>query len=91
MRLQTARTRLYTSVHVSVLFSDTERKSAGRKLYNWLCGFDNRPRPKLTPEEKEAIKRKMTSLEESPYAARLTTILAVTTAIVTTFLLGFFY
>lgn len=67
-----------------------KKKSAARKLYNWMCGIDDRPKPKLTPEEKEAIKRKMTSLDETPYEARVTNIIAITIALITTFLLGFF-
>ncbi|KAL8598723.1 hypothetical protein ACOMHN_033287 [Nucella lapillus] len=66
------------------------KKTMGRRVYNWLCGIDDRPKPKLTPEQKEAVKRKMTSLKEDPASARLTAFLAVGTAIITTFLLGFF-
>ncbi|KAK7496560.1 hypothetical protein BaRGS_00012212 [Batillaria attramentaria] len=69
----------------------SHKKSVGRVLYNWLCGIDEKPKPKLTPEEKEIIKRKMTSLKESPFASRLTTIAAIIIATMTTFLLGFFH
>jgi sodium/glucose cotransporter 1 len=62
----------------------------GRKVYNWLCGIDDRPKPKLTPEEKELIKKKMTSLKENPMARKVTAAVALVTAIITTFLLGFF-
>lgn len=71
--------------------TEKQKVTMRRKVYNWLCGVDDKPKPKLTPEEKEAIKRKMTSLHEDPYAQRLTTIAAICTATVTIFLLGFFY
>ncbi|XP_076467786.1 sodium/glucose cotransporter 4-like [Babylonia areolata] len=67
-----------------------KRRTVARRVYYWLCGIDDTPRPRHTQEEKEAIKRKMTSLEENPYAARLTAAVAIGTAAVTTFMLGFF-
>ncbi|KAK7496562.1 hypothetical protein BaRGS_00012214 [Batillaria attramentaria] len=70
---------------------EIRKKTIGRKLYNWACGIDDKPKPKLTPEQKAAIKRKMTSLHEHPAASRLTTAGAITIACITTFLLGFFY
>lgn len=68
-----------------------DKKTCGRKLYNWACGISDTKKPKLTPEQKAAIKRKMTSLHEMPLARRLTTIGAIAVASATTFLLGFFY
>ncbi|XP_041357408.1 sodium/glucose cotransporter 4-like [Gigantopelta aegis] len=68
-----------------------KKLSPGRKVYNWLCGVDNKPKPKITPEEKELIRKKMTSLAETPKARRYANICAVIAVTVTTFLLGFFH
>ncbi|CAL1539773.1 unnamed protein product [Lymnaea stagnalis] len=66
-------------------------KRFGRLVYNWMCGIDDRPRPKLTTEDKVAIKKKMKDIEEEPRAKMICAIAAVTVAGTTTFLLGFFY
>ncbi|XP_071088199.1 sodium/glucose cotransporter 4-like [Haliotis cracherodii] len=68
-----------------------KNKSVGRKLYNWLCGIDDKPKPKITKEERDLIKKKMTSISEHPRARRVANIAAIVSAVVTAFLLGFFY
>ncbi|KAH9507883.1 Sodium/glucose cotransporter 4 [Bulinus truncatus] len=61
-----------------------------RLAYGWCCGVDDKPRPKITNEEKILIKRKMTDIGENPRAKFVSAVAAVIVAAVTTFLLGFF-
>ncbi|KAH9507890.1 Sodium/glucose cotransporter 4 [Bulinus truncatus] len=68
-----------------------KKRSCCRVMYNWLCGIDNKPKAKLTLEEKILIKRKMTDIGENPQAKFVSAIAAIIVATVTTFLFGFFY
>ncbi|CAL1546247.1 unnamed protein product, partial [Lymnaea stagnalis] len=68
-----------------------KKKGVGRVLYNWLCGIDDRPKPKLTMEEKLLIKKKMKDIGEDPKAQMISAVAAIVVAGITTFLLGFFY
>ncbi|XP_069475947.1 sodium/glucose cotransporter 1 [Ambystoma mexicanum] len=43
-----------------------EEPSCWRKSYNWFCGFSDKKAPKLTPEEQEAMDKKLTDTSEVP-------------------------
>lgn len=70
--------------------SISEKKSVSRLLYNWVCGVETKPKPKLTKLEKEVIKQKMKSIAEDPMSTRINTAAALIICTVCTFLLGFF-
>ncbi|ESP02204.1 hypothetical protein LOTGIDRAFT_230588 [Lottia gigantea] len=70
---------------------EKKKSGPGRKVYNWLCGISDEPKPKLTPEEKAFIKAKMTSLAENKFSKKVANIAAILVATLTAFLLGFFY
>lgn len=72
-----------------LFFVTAEKKGIGRILYNWVCGISDKPKPKITPEEKALIRKKMTSLDEDPYWSKIVNIVAIVAAVVTAFLLGF--
>uniref|UniRef100_A0A8D0LAH7 Sodium/glucose cotransporter 1 n=1 Tax=Sphenodon punctatus TaxID=8508 RepID=A0A8D0LAH7_SPHPU len=44
-----------------------ETQGCCRKAYNWFCGLEQQKGPKLTKEEEEAIKEKLTDTSENPY------------------------
>ncbi|KAL3880040.1 hypothetical protein ACJMK2_032312 [Sinanodonta woodiana] len=66
------------------------QKSIPKRMYHWLCGISDKPRPKLTEDEKVLIRKKMTSISEKPFWKSLMNVLAIIVAIGTTFMLGFF-
>ncbi|KAL5007608.1 hypothetical protein ScPMuIL_016414 [Solemya velum] len=68
----------------------TPKKTVRRKVYNWVCGISDKPHPKLTDEERKAVRDKMTSLEENPHMKRILDISAFVVAIGTVFLVAFF-
>ncbi|CAG5120820.1 unnamed protein product, partial [Candidula unifasciata] len=66
------------------------RKKKCRRIYNWMCGINENPVPKLTQEEKILIKKKMTDIREDKTTKSITTAAAIVVAAMTTFLLGYF-
>ncbi|XP_012941295.1 sodium/glucose cotransporter 4 [Aplysia californica] len=62
-----------------------------RAFYSWLCGVSFKSRPRLTPQQKALVKRKMTDIREEPGMRRVTAVAAIIISVFTTFLLGFFY
>jgi hypothetical protein len=73
-------------------FSDIKSKKIWYvKVKNWVCGIDDKPQKKLTFEEKQLIKKKMTDIRENRRAKIVTSVAAIIVAIGTTFLLAFFY
>ncbi|XP_005095447.2 sodium/glucose cotransporter 4 [Aplysia californica] len=72
---------------------DENKKQRGvaYTMYKWMCGVSDTPRPKLSPEEKLAIKRKMTDIREKPSVQTMLAVVAIILATVCTFLLGFFH
>uniref|UniRef100_A0A8D0F0F4 Sodium/glucose cotransporter 1 n=1 Tax=Strix occidentalis caurina TaxID=311401 RepID=A0A8D0F0F4_STROC len=47
---------------------DESKEESGcfRKAYNWFCGLDQQKGPKLSKEEEEALKKKLTDTSEVP-------------------------
>uniref|UniRef100_A0A8C5UGB1 Sodium/glucose cotransporter 1 n=1 Tax=Malurus cyaneus samueli TaxID=2593467 RepID=A0A8C5UGB1_9PASS len=45
---------------------DKEDPGCCRKAYNWFCGLDQQKGPKLSKEEEEALKKKLTDTSEVP-------------------------
>ncbi|XP_059158989.1 sodium/glucose cotransporter 4-like [Physella acuta] len=70
--------------------AEPKRRSLRVYFYNWICGIDDTPKPKLTVEEKLIIKKKMKDIGEDPSSRKITAFVAVFVAAITTFLLGFF-
>ena len=66
------------------------RAAAARVCKNWVCGTVEDPGKKLTDEEKQVIRQKMTSLKEHKFWRIVLNVVAVALAILTSFLLGFF-
>ncbi|XP_059158991.1 sodium/glucose cotransporter 4-like [Physella acuta] len=69
---------------------EPRRRSLKVYLYNWICGIDDTPKPKLTVEEKLIIKKKMKDIGEDLFSRKITAFVAICVAAITTFLLGFF-
>ena len=59
--------------------------------YNWICGTTETPKKTLTEAEKQEMRRKLTSLEQSPTARKFLNAGAIAVATFTVFLIGFFY
>ncbi|XP_072505467.1 sodium/glucose cotransporter 4 isoform X2 [Notamacropus eugenii] len=77
--------------------SDLKRKespdlpqSCWQKFYFWFCGFSSTPTPILSPAEKAAMERKLTSIEETPLWKRFCDINAIFLLAVNIFLWGYF-
>ncbi|NXJ14275.1 SC5A1 protein, partial [Odontophorus gujanensis] len=45
---------------------ESEEPGCLKKAYNWFCGLDQQKRPKLSKEEEEALKKKLTDTSEAP-------------------------
>uniref|UniRef100_A0A8D0HG27 Sodium/glucose cotransporter 1 n=1 Tax=Sphenodon punctatus TaxID=8508 RepID=A0A8D0HG27_SPHPU len=52
---------------ISIRGQAEETQGCCRKAYNWFCGLEQQKGPKLTKEEEEAIKEKLTDTSENPY------------------------
>ncbi|OWK60235.1 Sodium/glucose cotransporter 1 [Lonchura striata] len=50
----------------SVNEENQEEPGCCRKAYNWFCGLDQQKGPKLSKEEEEALKKKLTDTSEVP-------------------------
>ncbi|KAM4890557.1 sodium/glucose cotransporter 1 isoform 2-T2 [Sylvia borin] len=50
----------------SVNEENQEDSGCCRKAYNWFCGLDQQKGPKLSKEEEEALKKKLTDTSEVP-------------------------
>ncbi|NXX64959.1 SC5A1 protein, partial [Spizella passerina] len=50
----------------SVNEENQEDPGCCRKAYNWFCGLDQQKAPKLSKEEEEALKKKLTDTSEVP-------------------------
>lgn len=50
----------------SVNEENQEDPGCCRKTYNWFCGLDQQKGPKLSKEEEEALKKKLTDTSEVP-------------------------
>ncbi|KAM6297789.1 sodium/glucose cotransporter 1 isoform 2-T2 [Aegotheles albertisi] len=50
----------------SVHEENQEEPGCFRKIYNWFCGLDQQKAPKLSKEEEEALKKKLTDTSEVP-------------------------
>ncbi|XP_039623184.1 sodium/glucose cotransporter 4 isoform X3 [Polypterus senegalus] len=69
---------------------EVKAMSLGKKLLFWFCGLSTTARPTLTPEEKEALDKKLTSIEEVPLWRNVCNINALVLLAVNVFLWGFF-
>ncbi|XP_036612218.1 sodium/glucose cotransporter 4 [Trichosurus vulpecula] len=65
-------------------------QSCWQKFYFWFCGFSPTPTPILSPAEKAAMERKLTSIEETPLWRRVCNINAILLLAVNIFLWGYF-
>ncbi|KAM8797815.1 sodium/glucose cotransporter 1 isoform 3-T3 [Eudromia elegans] len=50
----------------SVTEENAEEPGCLKKAYNWFCGLDQQKEPKLSKEEEEAMKKKLTDTSEVP-------------------------
>ncbi len=78
---------LLQDIKLFLVFSEL---SSAKNIYNMLCGFNNKPLPKLTPEEKAAQRAKMTNITENATVSKLCDINAVIAIAVTCFIIGFY-
>ncbi|XP_074153267.1 sodium/glucose cotransporter 4 isoform X1 [Sminthopsis crassicaudata] len=65
-------------------------QSCWQKFYFWFCGLSSTPAPVLSPAEKAAMERKLTSIEETPLWRRVCDINAIFLLAVNIFLWGYF-
>lgn len=80
---------------------DTEKGRAGedtgamdnfkRYCYNWVCGTTDKPKEKQTPEQKRALRAKLTSIHQTKFLRKALNAGAIALATFTVFLIGFFY
>ncbi|XP_029473804.1 sodium/glucose cotransporter 4 isoform X5 [Rhinatrema bivittatum] len=61
-----------------------------KKSYYWFCGISRDPVKRLTKEEREALERKLTSIEEKPKWRRICDINALILLAINIFLWGYF-
>uniref|UniRef100_H3B8V3 Solute carrier family 5 member 9 n=1 Tax=Latimeria chalumnae TaxID=7897 RepID=H3B8V3_LATCH len=61
-----------------------------KKVYFWLCGLSVGPKPTLTEEQKAALEKKLTSIEEHPLWRQVCNINAIILLAVNVFLWGYF-
>ncbi|XP_074077593.1 sodium/glucose cotransporter 4 isoform X2 [Macrotis lagotis] len=61
-----------------------------KKVYFWFCGLSSAPTPILSPAEKAAMERKLTSIEETPLWRRVCDINAILLLAINIFLWGYF-
>ncbi|ELK06136.1 Sodium/glucose cotransporter 4 [Pteropus alecto] len=66
------------------------RRSWGKLLWGWFCGFSGAPEQALSPAEKAALEQKLTSIEEKPLWRRVCNINAVLLLAINVFLWGYF-
>jgi len=66
------------------------KENMKRYLYNWVCGTVERPQQKLTKQQSEFLRRKLTSLYQDPTKSKALNICAVLVAFITVFLIGFY-
>ncbi|XP_072830595.1 sodium/glucose cotransporter 4 isoform X2 [Vicugna pacos] len=66
------------------------RRSWGKLLWGWFCGLSGAPEQALSPAEKAALERKLTSIEEKPLWRSVCNINAVLLLAVNVFLWGYF-
>ncbi|XP_031805253.1 sodium/glucose cotransporter 4 [Sarcophilus harrisii] len=65
-------------------------QSCWQKFYFWFCGLSSSPTPVLSPAEKAAMERKLTSIEETPLWRNICDINAIFLLAVNIFLWGYF-
>ncbi|NXJ94554.1 SC5A1 protein, partial [Corythaixoides concolor] len=58
--------KAYEKDEESVNEENEEEPGCLRKAYNWFCGLDQKKEPKLSKEEEEALKKKLTDTREEP-------------------------
>lgn len=61
------------------------------KCRNWVCGIDEDAKQNMTAQELQALRRKMTSLEEDSKLKTILNASAIFISLVTVFLLGYFH
>uniref|UniRef100_A0A8B9JFY2 Solute carrier family 5 member 9 n=1 Tax=Astyanax mexicanus TaxID=7994 RepID=A0A8B9JFY2_ASTMX len=69
---------------------ERERPACWRRVGMWLCGLTEAPRPKLSPEEQQALEKKLTSIEEHHIWKNVCNINALFLLTVNVFLWGYF-
>nr|XP_020843363.1 sodium/glucose cotransporter 4 isoform X2 [Phascolarctos cinereus] len=70
--------------------SPAPTQSCWQKFYFWFCGLSPTPTPVLSPAEKAAMERKLTSIEETPLWRRVCNINAIFLLAINIFLWGYF-
>ena len=60
------------------------------RVYNWICGFNTEPTPKLTKEEEADTRRKQTDIKENLFWSQVCDINAVIAIAATCFVIGFY-
>uniref|UniRef100_A0A8C3EPN2 Sodium/glucose cotransporter 1 n=1 Tax=Corvus moneduloides TaxID=1196302 RepID=A0A8C3EPN2_CORMO len=69
---------------------DKEDPGCWRKAYNWFCGLDQQKGPKLSKEEEEALKKKLTDTSEVPLWRNVVNINGIILLTVAVFCHGYF-
>ncbi|XP_036435078.1 sodium/glucose cotransporter 4 isoform X2 [Colossoma macropomum] len=69
---------------------EQDRPSCWRRVGMWLCGLSEAPGPKLSSAEKQALEKKLTSIEENHIWKNVCNINAVILLTVNVFLWGYF-
>lgn len=67
-----------------------EKPGCFKKAYNWFCGLDQQKAPKLSEEEEEALKKKLTDTSEVPLWRNVVNINAIILLTVAVFCHAFF-
>uniref|UniRef100_A0A8C3H333 Sodium/glucose cotransporter 1 n=1 Tax=Corvus moneduloides TaxID=1196302 RepID=A0A8C3H333_CORMO len=74
----------------SVNEENQEDPGCWRKAYNWFCGLDQQKGPKLSKEEEEALKKKLTDTSEVPLWRNVVNINGIILLTVAVFCHGYF-
>lgn len=67
-----------------------EDVSCWKRSAMWVCGLSSKDGPKLSAEEKEALERKLTDIEEEPLWRNVCNINAIIVLTVNVFMWGYF-
>ncbi|XP_063056320.1 sodium/glucose cotransporter 4 [Engraulis encrasicolus] len=82
------------SQHTSECPSEAQEQRSSSSLWKrgamWLCGLSGQAEPRLSEEEKQALERKLTNIEEKPLWRNVCNVNALILLTVNVFLWGFF-
>ena len=61
-----------------------------KKIYNWICGYQDGPKEKMTEEQKAEFRKQLTNIEENPFWSQICDINAIIAVGLTCFIIGFY-